>query len=70
MENGLAMKLLTLLSIKNVQTKKEVCMILSTLLSDNKPLLTIYVETGIISKLLYIIQADSKEVTLDFFENT
>jgi len=62
MQEGLALKLLELLSIKNTQTKNEVCTVLSNLVSDNQPLLDIYIESGIISKLLYIIRAETKEV--------
>jgi len=62
MQEGLALKLLELLSIKNTQTKHEVCTVLSNLVSDNQPLLDIYIESGIISKLLYIIRAETKEV--------
>jgi len=65
MNQGLAGKLLELLSGKNIQIKKEVCIVLSTLIAQNNPLLEIYINSGIISKMLYIIRVDSKDITND-----
>jgi len=62
MIKGLAGKLLELISVKNTQTKMEACVVLSHLVSENQILLDIYIQSGIISKLLYIIRAETKEV--------
>jgi len=64
MQQGLAGKFIELLGIKNIQVKKEVCIVLSTLIAQNKPLLEIYINSGIISKMLYILRVGSKDVKI------
>ena len=64
MHEGLAPKFLELLSIANLQTKKEACVALSSLLTQNQQLIDILIDASIISKLLYIIRAENREVIL------
>ena len=64
MEEGLAAKAMELLSLKNIQVKRETCTLLAHLVSDNKPLVETFIKSGLISKLLHIINADSREVIL------
>jgi len=67
MQQGLAAKFVELLGMKNTLVKKEICRVLSALVAQNNPLLELYINFGIISKMLYIIRAESKDVTKIIF---
>ena len=62
MQQGLAAKFVELLGIKNGLIKKEICRMLATFVAQNNPLLELYINCGVISKLLYTIRAGSKDV--------
>ena len=72
MQQGLATKFVELLGMKNSLVKKEICRVLSILVAQNSPLLELYINLGVISKMLYIIRAGSKDVhhpQLSFLSN-
>ncbi len=64
MQQGLAAKFVELLGIKNGLIKKEICRMLATFVAQNNPLLELYINSGVISKLLYTIRAGSKDVKI------